>query len=129
MQAGLYGEVFDRATLVTAERFASAAMDVLPAWWEVVVVVPDGDSLGLEVLREGAPNPSPSARTQAEFIWRDDALGMLEARGASRGLHRKPRRVIWDRLCAVYTADEIASEVRTLLKARTIASEVGESSP
>jgi hypothetical protein len=113
---------------VTAERFVTEAAALLPTWWEIVVVEFRGESIELNVVREGSANPSPLPRTQAEFIWRDDALRMLAARGGAHSLRRQPRRVLWDRLCAVFTAEEIAAEVRTLLKARTRAREAGERS-
>jgi hypothetical protein len=44
-------------------------------------------------VRSAGPNPAPDPRAMAEFLWRDDALALLEARGAARGMRGKPRRV------------------------------------
>ncbi len=118
VQAELYGQVFDRATLVVSERHVDEATLLLPDWWEIVVVHRERDIAEFGVLREGRVNRAPCARTLVELIWRDDAIRMLEARGTARGYRARPRRVIWDRLCDVYTIGEIGAEVRALLKAR-----------
>jgi hypothetical protein len=56
-----------------------------------------------------------------ELLWFDDAIGLLEGRDVARGVRGKPRRFVWDRVCEHFSVDEIASAVRTQLKARTTA--------
>lgn len=115
-QAAVYGMVLDRATLVVGPKHAAQAMAAVPAWWEVQIV--DTSSRRVKRLRRGTKNPTRSARALVELLWLEDAQALLAQRGGLRGFRRRPRREIWDRVCALYALDEIASAVRIQLKAR-----------
>lgn len=114
-QVRVYCAVFDRSTLVVDSRHLSKASALVPDWWEIIAIV-DG---GLRIERRGRRNPSRQPRTLVELIWRDDALALLERKGEARGFRRKPRHQIWDRVCDLYTVNEIAAAVRSHLKARS----------
>ena len=118
-QAAVYGLVLDRATLVVGSKHAAEAAEAVPAWWEVQIVVPNGSGLRVKRLRRGSENPARSARALVELLWLEDAQALLADRGALRGFRGRPRREVWDRVCALYGLDEIASAVRVQLKART----------
>jgi hypothetical protein len=118
-QVDLYGQVLDRAALVVGRRHAEEALGLLPAWWEVQVVDGDSESVRVKQVRRGRKNPTRSARALVELLWLDDAMAMLEARGGARGYRGSPRRIVWDRVCALYSVDEIAQAVRVQLKARS----------
>lgn len=113
-QVRVYGDVFDRSTLVVDSRHLSKARALIPDWWEIITIV-DGV---LRVERRGRRNPLRQPRTLVELIWRDDALALLEKKGEARGFGRLPRHEIWDRVCELYSLDEIAAVVRSHLKAR-----------
>jgi hypothetical protein len=118
-QVMVYGEICDRATLVVGARFVEDALEILPSWWGVFAVLSGKSGINRLVRRRASrPNPARSARSLAEFLWMEEALRLLEARGGVRGYRGKPRSVLWDRICDLYTVDEIASEVRLRLKAR-----------
>jgi hypothetical protein len=117
-QAEVYGMVLDRATLVVGPKHVSEAMAAVPDWWEVQVVVSKGPGLRVKRLRRGRKNPARAARALVELLWLEDAQAFLAARGSLRGYRRRPRRELWDRICALYPIDEIASAVRDQLKAR-----------
>ena len=118
-QVAVYSEVFDRATLVVGSRYVKNAVDVVPAWWEVIAVHLSGSVGRLTRLRAGRRNPARSVRSLVELLWAEDALRLLEARGGARGYRGKPREALWDRVCEIYSLGEIAAEVRRQLKART----------
>jgi hypothetical protein len=54
-------------------------------------------------------------------LWLGEARQLLLDRDALRGFSNKPRAAVWDRVCEVYSLDEIAACVRTRLKARAVA--------
>lgn len=117
VQVDLYSQVLDRATLVVGERFAARATSLVPMWWGVVRVSSKPSGLRFSTLRRAKLNPQRNARVLAELIWSDQALALLEERGAARGMKGKPRRHLWDRICECLTVDEIAAAVRNRLKA------------
>jgi hypothetical protein len=116
-QVDLYSQVLDRATLVVGERFAPLATTLVPPWWGVVRVSSKPTGLRFTTVRRSKLNPRRNARVLAELLWSAQALALLEQRGAARGMRRKPRRVLWDRVCECVPVDEIAAAVRGRLKA------------
>ena len=118
-QVELYSQVLDRATLVVGDRFAPFATSLVPPWWGVVRVSGNGRGLRFTALRRSRLNPQRNARVLAELLWSEQALALLEQRGASRGMRGKPRRVLWDRVCECLSLDEIATAVRNRLKAKS----------
>jgi len=117
-QVAVYSAVLDRATLVVGERHVEDAVELIPAWWQVLVAHVTPASLVFSELRPGAVNERRQPRALVELLWLDEAVALLAVRNAARGFRRKPRPVVWDRVCEVYDLDEIAAEVRERLKAR-----------
>lgn len=117
-QRRVYSKVLDRAWLVATEKSLVAAKP--PAWWGLVRVVETADQLGIRVLRDAQPNPSPDALAIAQLLWQAEALGVLERRGLARGVRSKRRAFAWQRIVESLTLDEIRSEVRLALQARPI---------
>jgi hypothetical protein len=118
-QAAMYGRVLDRASLVLGTKHVEDAVAAVPRWWEIQIVETRATGLRLKRLRRGHPNPARDARALVELLWLDDALALLAARGGLRGYRGRPRREIWDRVCELYSVDEIAYAVRKQLKARS----------
>ena len=118
-QAAVYGMVLDRATLVVGEKHVTEAVAAVPVWWEVQVVTARGSEIRVKRLRRGRKNPARNARALVELLWLEDAQALLAARDGLRGYRRRPRREVWDRICALYALDEIAGAVREQLKARS----------
>jgi hypothetical protein len=117
-QAAVYGMVLDRATLVVGPKHVAEAIRAVPKWWEVKVVIASGADLRVKQLRRGRKNPERNARALVELLWLEDTQALLEVRGGLRGYRGRPRRELWDRVCALYEISEIASAVRGQLKAR-----------
>lgn len=117
-QVSVYGQVFDRATLVVGSRHLTDAMAMLPEWWEVIRIASTGNRPRFEVVRQGQHNQQRDPRVLVEFLWRDHALALLAHRHAARGLRRMPRPALWQHVCECYDVDEIAAAVRAKLKAR-----------
>lgn len=100
---------------MVAEAKLKAALRKVPDWWGVLVV-PEGDRPpALEVFRQGADNPRPDPLAIVRLLWRDEAFRLLHEHGAARGMARKPRRILWQRLCEVLTLDELRLAVRRFL--------------
>jgi len=121
-QSEKYNAMFDSVTLVAGARHIDKAMGLVPAWWEVILATAtentENGSIGFSKQRIGSLNPGRNRRVLAELLWLGDAIEFLDRRNAARGVRGKPRSVVWDRVCEVYSLDEIAAEVRAQLKAR-----------
>lgn len=124
-QVARYSAVLDRATLVVGERHVLDAVNVVPAWWEILLANVTPTGLVLTQLRTGQVNENRDRRALVELLWLDDALALLAARNAVRGFRSKPRRDVWNRVCELYDVDEIAAVVRERLKARPVRRSAG----
>jgi hypothetical protein len=117
-QADLYGRALDRATLVVGEPHFEAALRAVPRWWGILLVESSGDTPRFIVRRCGSRNPQLDAKAVVEFLWREDALALLENREAAAGLRGKTRLAMWNRICEVCEVAEIAAAARARLKSR-----------
>ena len=116
-QAVLYSKVFDRVTLVCGERHVSHALDSIPAWWGVLRLAVTTKGPLFKFVRRGRKNPNREIRALTEFLWREEALALLEQRQPLHGLRSKRRADLWGRICELFTLEEVASAVRAHLKA------------
>lgn len=117
-QVEQYSKVLDRATVVVGDRHLSAALDIVPNWWGVLLFQAGPKSSRFKVVRRAKKNPRLDPRSLVELLWLDEAIALLDQRSAARGVKGKPRRVIWDRVCEHFKVREIATKVRAQLKAR-----------
>ena len=115
-QVDVYGKVLDRATLVVGDRFRKVAPELVPPWWGLLHA--PAESREFRVLRPAERNPRRDPHTLVELLWCEQAMRLLERRGVARGVRRKPRRIVWARVCEHFDVEEIAAAVREGLKAR-----------
>ncbi|WP_242623454.1 sce7726 family protein [Pseudonocardia sediminis] len=119
-QVEAYGQVLDRATLVTTPRWVDPATAKIPAWWGVTVVETIGSAIVVRELRPSADNSEAvDPMSLAQLLWRDEALAELRLRQQARGLSSKARHYVWQRLAVVLALDELRAVVRARLKARS----------
>jgi hypothetical protein len=116
-QAAAYGRVFDRITLVVADRHEAAAVAVLPRWWGVVVC-DRAEPSALTTRRLARRNSTIDPFAVAQLLWRDEALVALEQRELARGLRSKPRRELWRALADGVPLADLQAMVRDVLRAR-----------
>jgi hypothetical protein len=114
----MFGKVFDRLTLVVGDRHHAQASKRVPRWWGIIRVTSTAFGPRLRLVRRPKNNPRRDARALVELLWAVDALALLEARGADRGVRGKPRRYLWERILQEFRLSEIASAVRDQLKSR-----------
>jgi len=118
-QVEAYNGVFDRATLVSAQRHTFPAKKIIPDWWGIIEVH-GGELSGyrLERIRESSPNPAPRGHAIASLLWRSEALEILTNLGLDEGLRSKSMDFLIDRLSREISTDRLSSYVRAALRAR-----------
>lgn len=117
-QRDLYNKVIDRISLVVAENHRAAAEEIIPEWWGLAVASSCRGVVEVTLERLPEMNPELDAATLASFLWRDEALAVLERYGAARGVRSKPRKALYERLAIALDIDMLRAEVRTALKVR-----------
>ncbi|HEY0995652.1 MAG TPA: sce7726 family protein [Gemmatimonadaceae bacterium] len=134
-QRRVYGRVLDSVTIVVGQTHLKRARRRVPAWWGIMVAAPritsgtPSDVVELEEVRPTTPNPAPEEYALAQFLWREEALAALRARGFARGFARAPRRQLWRRLAETVPLDELRALVRSTLKGRGATWRAGPPSP
>ncbi|UUO12723.1 sce7726 family protein [Alcaligenes faecalis] len=118
-QRDLYNKVFNKVSLVVAEKHQAAANAIIPDWWGVMLARPlKSGAVKVSWKRQPKPNPCLDPVTVASLLWRDEALQILERYEAAVGVRSKPREALYKRLADVLDLDTLSSEVRTSLKIR-----------
>ena len=117
-QAEVYSRVLDFAHLVVAGRHYEHALVMIPQWWGVHLAHASAGEVWLETVRAARRNEMVDRMSLARLLWRDEALAVLAARGADRGVRTKARWHVWTRLSEVLTTEEMRDVVRSHLKAR-----------
>lgn len=98
-QIHAYNRLFDRITMVCGPALGSAALEVLPPWWGVMVLSPDSSSkLVAKTLRAAGRNPLQERRSLAMLLWREEARDVLEKHIGAPTPKRSTRRQLHDAL-------------------------------
>jgi hypothetical protein len=111
-QVDMFSQVFERLTLVAAERHMDAAEKCVPGWWGLMLVR-DGV---VSLTRAAGTNPRRDPMAIAELLWRDEAMAIAEHRLGRR--LSGPRRVLWKYLVDSATPSELSTLVRGALTQR-----------
>lgn len=118
-QASIYNEVFDRVTLVVAEKHFEKAKGQIPDWWGVLSAnTTKHGRVSLSSKRPALLNPNISPVQVARLFWRIEAIAVLERHGLARGFRSMPVEVLAHRLAAALPLDVLKNEARAALKAR-----------
>jgi len=117
-QAMAYGRVFDRLTMVCAERHVDSAVSLLPEWWGIEVAEQRGSRTRIIRKRAARANPALEPQAIAQLLWRAEALSALEKLDAAQGLRSKPRRTLWSALAEAAPRHQLRAMVRETLRAR-----------
>lgn len=121
-QGSRYARVFDRITLVTAERHLKKALPLLPPWWGIMVV-PEIEGGEFKMIRTAKPNKRHEPQVLATLLKRDEALSLLGELGLARGWKSKSLYLIHAHLADLLSIEELRNRVRSYLIRRAEGSE------
>lgn len=117
-QIELYNRVFDRAILVTGKRHLQKAKDYVPPWWGIIIASWRKDEVLLSFARKARRNPNIDPYLLARLLWRAEALALLKRFGIDHGVRSRSVDKMAERLADRLPIDDLAREVRAVLKAR-----------
>ncbi len=118
-QVSGYNAVFDRVTIIAAERHISAVRHMVPDWWGITRCI-RGSKGGIHFItdRRARPNPDVDLVSIAKLLWKTEVVQILRERGAHVKALRGPRSVLYDRLAESLVSEELKETVRLVLKNR-----------
>jgi hypothetical protein len=119
-QQELYSQVFDRVTLVVADKHVEKAELVIPRWWATLLASSNGEcAVKLREGRPGGVNPQPDVRQIVRLLWREELIAILDRHGCSKGYRSASSDKLGGKLIQVLPFDVLRLEVREALKRRT----------
>lgn len=118
-QVNFYNQVFDKVTLVTAEKHIASAKKIIPDWWGIISAAHESDgSVSLFCTHEAKMNPNIDPLQLARLLWRAEALSLLSKYNLDRGYRSKPAETLARRLAEKIPLQELQTEIRDALKNR-----------
>jgi len=119
-QMRLYNLVFDKITLVVGKNHLLDAIKLVPDWWGIKIakILDPNGAVSFIDIREPEKNYFVDSVSMARFLWRGEALNILEKIKKADGMRSKPRKLIYERLANVMDRDCLSAEVRRCLFSR-----------
>lgn len=118
-QSLAYSRTFDRVTLVVDRSHLEEALTIIPNWWGVETATMDSDEkVSIHVVREGEMNPSADILSMAHFLWRDEAVEILEVMGVEKRALRQSRALLYKLLVETVEPIELTQMIRRRLVQR-----------
>jgi hypothetical protein len=116
-QRVVYNRVFDRVTLVAAERHLESAERSAPRWWGLWVAGRRDGYVEVEELRPAQDNPSVDVRALVQLLWKEEAVALLHAHGVIAS-SRSNRRDLCEEIIEQVPASDVRSAVTHALRWR-----------
>lgn len=115
-QAVAYSRLFDRCTVVVAERHLIAALEIVPQWWGVAVILSD-HTLSFRPIRQAHSNHAVDPETLVRLLWRQEVRSALSAFGVEPD-PRASRFSMWQSLLSLVELEGLKEVVRKALLGR-----------
>lgn len=120
-QAHLYGQAFERMTLVAAPGHLDEAIAMLPAWWGVFLAEAGPRSgIRLTRVRQGKLNGNLTAQGLVGLLERDEILGLLCSFGQDQGVRSAGWQTLADRVVENIPLDQLREGTRRQIKVRAL---------
>jgi hypothetical protein len=115
-QALASSRLFDRCTLVVAERHSDRAATMIPEWWGITTVCVNR-SMRFTLTRKPRRNRAIDPETLVRLLWRDEAMAALRHLGKEPA-HGGSRSSLWQELLFTATIAQLRAVVRQALLSR-----------
>jgi|AGTN01.2.fsa_nt_gi hypothetical protein len=119
LQQENYSRVFDRMTLVCAEKFIPEAVNIVPKNWGLISVCKKDGIAFLNEIWPSRQNYKVEPLAMIQLLWREEAYEVCREYGLHYNLRSKSRTKMWKVLSTQLSLDEIRSAIKRKLSTRT----------
>jgi hypothetical protein len=105
--------------LIVSDTYYQEALDMLPEYWGVIMASYERPNTRLMLRREAHESTALRKDLITTLLWRDETLELLKSHHLDKGVHTKPRPVLWERLADNFTLPEIEEMTCKTILART----------
>jgi hypothetical protein len=114
-----YNAVFDKLTLIVAEKHFKKALTSIPGWWGVIVACKGKrGGIKLERHKNAKTNQNIDPISVAKLLWRAEAVDLLASSGCSGRDLSGNRLTLYQRIVDRFSLGELQFFVRKALKER-----------
>ncbi|MGJ3702650.1 sce7726 family protein [Variovorax sp. AFSI2.2] len=114
-----YGKVFARVNILTVPAHFDAVLELVPAWWGVMLPTGRRTDLQLHQARAAGLNPHRSAHAMCSLLCREELAAKLKQGGAARGLSGWSKATMLEAVVSMLSVEEADSYLCACLRART----------
>ena len=118
-QIKAYNSVFKKMTIVVGIKHLEHVINIVPEWWEILLVKQTADKVSIFKIRSGLVNRNQDREAIARLLWKDEAVSVLRDLNAERGVVSQPRSVVYERLANTLDTNALQKCVRDILFSRT----------
>lgn len=118
-QVKSYNSVFDKLTLVVAEKHSKEALSIIPEWWGVTVATKGiRGGIHFDHHKRAGTNQNIDPLSVAKLLWKSEAIELLISIGCKGKDLSGNRAELYCRLIDRLSLNELQTIVRNTLKER-----------
>jgi hypothetical protein len=112
-QVAAYGRLFDRCSVVVADKHRDEADSIVPAWWGITAVQVNG-AVTFTEIRKPRANPGIDPEILVRLLWKDEVVTALTKLGAQPQVPAS-RGILWRELLKSANLTQLRAAVRWAL--------------
>lgn len=113
-----YNKVFDKMTIVCADKYVEQAVNLVPKHWGLISVSIMDRELQLNEIWPARQNFDVIPFHMCQLLWREEALAVLKEHGMDYGFRTKSRRYMWRALAKELELQDIRKAIKQKLSTR-----------
>jgi len=117
-QISNYDLVFDLITIIVGEKFEDKISEFVPNHWGVWSIKTNKKGPFINVARKPKVNKNVDAFSIAQFLWKDEALHLIDKYKVKGSFKSKRKWLLWEALSNELPLKTLKSEVREILRNR-----------
>lgn len=117
-QQEIYNKTLSYVTIVASDKHLNNISNQVPEWWGIDKAIQSASTIKIKKVRKPKKNPSIDSHSLVQLLWRDEALDLLKELGLSKGMNKKPRKLIWNKLVENMTGNKLEKIIHKTIKLR-----------
>ncbi len=117
-QVEYYNRIFDYVTVVASKCHIAQIRKIVPYWWGLQKAEYARGKVHIYHVRLAKKNRGADPSAIVQLLWRDEAFSILRERKLQKGLSKKPKAFLWDKIVDHFSADELRCIIRDVMRKR-----------
>lgn len=118
-QSHVYSLVFDKVTLIAADKHLREAQKIVPDWWGLKSPRENRGDVTIPTIRSARRNRDKDLKVALCFLNKHECISILDRHLSSRGLRATKLKYIHEYLASNVPNSVIQTEIRECLRSKT----------